>query len=124
MAERKTVRFERDQIHAIEDMVERERADNESAAVKKLLTEGMRQYGYKATGNGDTSLKWAAGELARLLTYVGLGWLAFFWAFPVDFRVLGAVVLVMALAMVGVYLLLDAYEPAISRRLFGKEDPA
>lgn len=124
MAERKTVRFERDQIHAIEDMVERERADNESAAVKKLLTEGMRQYGYKATGNGDTSLKWAAGELARLLTYVGLGWLAFFWAFPVGFRVLGAVVLVMALAMVGVYLLLDAYEPAISRRLFGKEDPA
>lgn len=124
MAERKTVRFERDQIHAIEDMVERERADNESAAVKKLLTEGMRQYGYKATGNGDTSLKWAAGELARLLSYVGLGWLAFFWAFPVDFRVLGAVVLVMALAMVGVYLLLDAYEPAISRRLFGKEDPA
>lgn len=124
MAERKTVRFERDQIHAIEDMVERERADNESAAVKKLLTEGMRQYGYKATGNGDTSLKWAAGELARLLSYVGLGWLAFFWAFPVGFRVLGAVVLVMALAMVGVYLLLDAYEPAISRRLFGKEDPA
>lgn len=122
MAEHKSIRLESDQLDAISDMAETGKADNESAALRKLLSEGMRQYGYAVNGNGNTSLKRAAGELARLFTYVGLGWLAFFWAFPVEFRLWGAVVLLMALAMVGAYLALDAYEPAISRRLFGERE--
>ena len=124
MGDPKTVRFNRAQEQALDDMVDRDRADNQSEAHRMFVNAGMAEYGYSVNGNGDTSLKWAAGELARMLTYVGVGWLAFFWAFPVGFRVWGAVVLLMALAMIGVYLVLDVYEPAISRRLFGKEDPA
>jgi len=124
MGERKSVRITGEQDAAIDDLQDRDKAESESEALRMLITAGMRHYGYRATGNGNTSLKWLSGELARLFAYIGLGWLAFFWAFPVKFRVLGAVVLVMALGMVAVYAVLDQVEPAVSERLFGESDTA
>jgi len=117
MGKTKSVRFNPAQERALEDMIERGKASSETEAHRMLLNAGMQQFGYRVTGNGDTQLKWLAGELARLFSYIGVGWVVFFWAFPVQFAVPGVAVLFMALGMVAAYALLDAKEPAVSKRL-------
>lgn len=117
MGKPKSVRFNPAQKRALEDMIERGEASSETEAHRMLLNAGMQQFGYRVTGNGDTRLKWLAGEMARLLAYVGVGWIVFFWAFPVQFSVFGVAVLFMALSMVAAYMVLDAKEPKISKRL-------
>lgn len=117
MGKPKSVRFNQQQERALDDMVERGEADSQTEAHRMLVNAGMRQFGYRASGNGDTQLKWLAKEMARLFSYIGVGWILFFWAFPVSFAMPGVAVLFMALSMVGAYMLLDAKEPAISKRL-------
>jgi len=124
MGKPKSVRFNKHQEQALDDMVERGRADSETEAHRMLINAGMRKFGYRAGGNGDTQLKWLAGELARLFSYIGVGWVVFFWAFPVQFAMPGVAVLFMALGMVAAYALLDAKEPAVSKRLGLVEDKA
>jgi len=124
MGERKSLRFETQQLDAATDMVETGQADDQSKAIRKFIDEGMRQYGYTANGTEHTQLRWMAKELAKLTSYIGVGWLVFFWAFPVQFRMAGAFILLMALVLTGVYIVLDAKEPAISNRLFGDKEVA
>ena len=124
MAETKGARLTRRQIDAIDDMVERGVADNESEALRSLVDEGMRVHGYRAGRNGNTKLKTMSKELAKLFSYAGMAWLAFFWAFPVGFRLPGVLVLIAAMGMIGTYLVLDKYEPAVSARLFGRGESA
>jgi len=124
MGEPKTVRFDANQEDALQDLVERGKAPNESEAHRMLINAGMAQYGYSAGQNGNTTLKWMSKELARLFSYVGLGWIAFFWAFPVEFRLIGVTILFMALGMIGAYLALEKYEPRVSHAIFGKGEKA
>jgi hypothetical protein len=124
MGESKTAYLTDHQLEVIERMVERGEAGNESEALRNLVNEGMVSFGYRGGQNGNTTLKWMAKELARAFTWAGLAWLAFFWAFPVGFRLPGVMVLIAALGMIAVYLVLDKYEPAVSHRLFGTGEKA
>lgn len=124
MGEVKSAQLTRKQLEVIEDMVDAGEADNQSEALRDLLDEGMRTYGYRAGRNGNTTLKWMSKEMGKLFAYAGMAWLAFFWAFPVGFRLPGALVMVAALGMFGVWLLLDRYEPAVTKRLFGTGEKA
>lgn len=119
-----TVRPTQEHREIIKDLVERDKADNTSEAVKNLFDEGARAYGYRAGRNGNTTLKLMSKEFTKLFGYAGMAWLAFFWAFPVGFRLPGVLLIVASAAMLGSYLALDRYEPAVSRRLFGRGESA
>lgn len=119
-----TVRFNPSQREAIEDLVDKGKAENESQAHRMLVNAGMEAYGFTPRGATDTRLRVMAGELAKLFAYVGIAWIAFFWAFPVQFRLVGAAVVVAALGMVGVYVALGYVEPDLSRRLFSRGERA
>lgn len=113
------MRIDSGDLDDADDMVERGKADTASEALKMFMKAGKVQYGYHAGQNGDTQLKRASKELTRLLSYAGIGWLVFFWAYPVAFTLPGVMLLFSALAMVGVYFILDRAEPKVSKALFG-----
>lgn len=124
MGEHRSLRLDKDQRDAIDDMVDRGRADTKTEAAKKFLNVGMQKYGYTPAGDSNTTLRTMAAEFARLFAYVGVAWIAFFWAFPVEFRLVGVLVVVAALGMVGVYVGLGYVEPDLSRRLFSRGEKA
>jgi hypothetical protein len=117
MGESKGHYFKTEQLEAVEDMVERNDAASEGEAVDLFVNEGMRQYGYRVGGNGDTWLKRLAGELARLFAYLGVGWLAFFALFPVQFRMIGVAIVALAVAMTALRLVLGQVEPRVTHAL-------
>jgi len=124
MAESKTAYLDDHHLEAIQDMVERGEAGNESEALRNFINEGMSNYGYRAGRNGNTTLKWMSKEFARLFSYSGMAWIVFFWAFPVQFALPGVMLLFAALSMIASYLALDRYEPAVSHYLFSRGDKA
>lgn len=87
MAQRRSTRLEKQHLDAMEDMVERGLADNESEAHRMLLTDGMRQYGYKNGGlETDSGLANAFGTVGWIFAIVAFTWLGttFFW--PINLR--------------------------------------
>lgn len=125
MGKSKTIWFSPAQVEAIEDLEDRGKADNASEAVRMLLNAGMQAHGYDvAANNSDTTLRRMAGELSRLFAYVGVAWIAFFWAFPVGFRLPGVLVMAAALGMVAIYVALGQVEPRVTHWLFSRGESA
>lgn len=120
MGEQKNAWLERHQLEQIDKMVKDGVADNDSEAVRTALDAGLAELGY-LSGNGSarTRLRWAVRELARLFTYLGLGWLAATLLFPVEFRLYAVGWFVVALAFLGADRVLADVEPWVSRRLIG-----
>jgi hypothetical protein len=124
MAQVKSARFTKEQEQAIEDMVERGMADNESEAHRMFVNSGMREYGYQNGGYTNTALKGFVARGAWLLTVAGLVGLAFTFAYPVPARVPSFAVLVVGVVLFPVREWLDSREPDVSnklRALFGGE---
>ncbi len=113
-----SIRFNPSQEEAIEDLQDRGKAESDSQAHRLLVNAGMQQYGYRVDGaHGNTWLKRLAGELARLFAYLGVGWLAFFALFPVQFRMIGVAIVVLAVAMTALRLVLGQVEPRVTHAL-------
>ncbi|MFB6198897.1 MAG: hypothetical protein ABEI52_11635 [Halobacteriaceae archaeon] len=124
MGKNTSLRIDTADLEDAADMVARDKADTQSEALKLFIKAGKTQYGYHAGENGETALKRTSKELARLLGYVGVGWLVFFWAYPVGFALPGVMILFSALGMVGVYFILERTEPKVSEALFGRGERA
>lgn len=124
MAEQKNTRLEKHQTDAIEDMAEREIADNPSEAHRMLLNAGMREYGYENGSYTDTALKSFVGNVAWLFTIAGLTGLVFTFAYPVPARLPSFAVLVAGVMCFVGHRSLEKHEPGVSKRLkavFGGE---
>jgi hypothetical protein len=119
MAQQKNTRLERHQLQAIEDMVDRGIADNESEAHRMLLNAGKREYGYKNGGYTDTMLRLATFRVGVLLAIAGIVGLAFTFAYPVSARLPSFAVLVVGAGLYGVSSVLERHEPQVSQRLKG-----
>jgi len=120
MAERKSVRLEKQQLDAIEDMVDRGIADNESEAHRMCLNAGKREFGYKNGHYTDTRLKDWLTQGAYLLTMAGLVGLAFTFAYPVGARIPSFAVIVVGVSIQAfVVPAVEKREPKISKRLKG-----
>lgn len=117
MAQVKSVRLSKQQEQAIQDMVERGTADNESEAHRMLVNSGMREYGYQNGGYADTMLKGLVSQAAWLLTVAGLVGLAFTFAYPVPARVPSFAVLVVGVVLFPVREWLESREPDVSNKL-------
>lgn len=126
MAQVKSARFTKDQEHAIEDMVERGYADNESEAHRMLVNAGMQEYGYRNGEHRDTALKAVVHRVSWLFMTAGLVGMAFTVAYPVPARLPSFAVVGAGVFLFGVYHVLEEHEPKVSnqlRRLVGR-DPA
>jgi len=120
MAEHKSVRLEKQQLDAIEDMDTQNIADNESEAHRMLLNAGMQEYGFTNGDYTDTTLRSFTQELARIFLYIGIGFVGLSLFIPLwETRLVGFALLVSGLSLVGVDQLLESYEPAVSERLSG-----
>ena len=124
MAELKSTRLEKQQLDAIEDMAEREIADNESEAHRMLLNAGMHEYGYQNGDYTETVLKQGLEKVSWLLMLGGIVGLAFTVWYPVTARIPSFSVLVVGFVLWRVALLVESREPDLSNRLkslFGGE---
>ena len=119
MAQVKSARFTKEQEEAIEDMVERGMADNESEAHRMLVNSGMREYGYQNGSYADTALKSFVTRAAWLLTVAGLVGLAFTFAYPVPARIPSFAVLVVGVVLFPIREWLESREPDVSNKLKG-----
>lgn len=117
MAERKSVRLEKQQLDTISDMEERDLADNESEAHRMLLNAGMREYGYASGDYTDTRLKQLVEQSAWLLTVAGMVGLAFTFAYPIPTRVPSFAVLCFGVGLFPLAQALGDVEPRVSERL-------
>jgi hypothetical protein len=117
MAEHKSIRLETHQIDAIEDMVDRGEADNQSEALRRLLNSGMAQYGYRAGKNGNTTLKTFTHRLMWAFALIGIVWMATTLAAPVALRMPAYAAMSASVGMFGVYRVLEAHEPAVTNKL-------
>jgi Fe2+ transport system protein B len=117
MAQVKSARFTKEQENAIEDMVERDKADNESEAHRMLVNAGMREYGYENGQHSDTVLKNTVKELSNIFTLVGLVGLAFTFAYPVGARLPSFALLAFGVMLYSVGKALEQHEPKVSKRI-------
>jgi len=117
MAERKSVRLEKQQLDTISDMDDRDLADNESEAHRMLLNAGMRAYGYQNGEYSETALKAGVEKIAWLLTVSGLVGIGFTFAYPVPARLPSFAVLAAGVGLFSVHQLLEKHEPKVSKRL-------
>lgn len=119
MAERKSIRLEKQHLDTFERMVEDEKADNQSEAHRMLLNAGMREYGYRGGESSNTVLRSTIYKLAWLFSIAGVVGLGFTFAYPVPARLPSFAVLVFGIALYGVSEVLEDHEPAVSKRLKG-----
>lgn len=119
MAETKSARFSKEQIDAIEDMVEQGRADNQSEAHRMFVNAGMREYGYVNGGMKETKLRWAVRETSKLCLYAGILLLGLTWLYPVIFRLAPFGPIVAGLVLHGADRALGSVEPDVSNYLRG-----
>jgi len=124
MAETKSARFTKEQTAAIEDMVEKGKADNESEAHRMFVNAGMREYGYTNGGYNQTTLRKATQEMAKVFLVAGLALVGVTFFYPVTFRLMAIGPIVSGLFLLGVERILADVEPSVSnkiRGLFGGE---
>jgi len=119
MAERKSVHLEQHQLEAIEDMVNRGLADNESEAHRILLNEGKRGYGYKNGSYSDTVLKSVCGEMSKLFLLAGVVLVGVTYFYPVSLRLVALGPIISGLFLLGVERILESHEPKVTNTLRG-----
>jgi len=119
MAKQKNTRLEKHQLDAIEDMVDRDVADNESEAHRMLLNEGKRAYGYKNGGYTETTLKQATHEAAKWFLVAGLVLVGVTYFYPVSLRLVAIGPIVSGLFLMGVERVLESHEPKVSNKIKG-----
>jgi len=119
MAETKSARFSREQTEAIEDMVEKGLADNQSEAHRMLVNAGMHEYGYANGGYSETALKRICGELAKAFMLVGIVLVGVTYFYPVSFRILAIGPLVSSGFLFAVESVLESHEPKVSNKIKG-----
>jgi len=120
MADRKTVRLEKQHLDAIEDMDGSDVADNESEAHRMLLKAGMHEYGFRNGDYTDTTLRGITQEVARIVLYVGIGFVGLSTTIPrYEVGFVGLALVVSGLGLAAVDRLLAEYEPTVSKRLKG-----
>jgi len=119
MAEHKTIRLEKHQIEAIEDMVDRGEADTQTEAHRILLNAGKREFGYKHGGCSETRLRSTLRKARNAFAWVAVALIGATWFYPVEFRLL----VFMPLFSAGFLYLLDdvvgRHEPKVTKRLKG-----
>jgi len=119
MAETKSARFSKEQVTAIEDMVEQGKADNQSEAHRMFVNAGMREYGYVNGALKETKLRWEVRETSKLCLYAGVLLLGLTWLYPVIFRLAPWGPIVAGLVLHGADRLLGNVEPDVSNWLRG-----
>jgi Arc/MetJ-type ribon-helix-helix transcriptional regulator len=119
MAETKSARFSKEQVTAIEDMVEQGKADNQSEAHRMFVNAGMREYGYVGGALKETKLRWAVRETSKLCLYAGVVLLGLTWLYPVIFRLAPVGPIVAGLVLHGADRALGSVEPDVSNWLRG-----
>lgn len=121
MADKVPAQFDADQIESFEQMQRDGRASSRSEAIRIASKRGLEELGYRAGRRQETTLKRIAAEVTRALAWIALAWLALTALFPVEYRIGALFAAFAALGSAGLYYLLDRHEPAVSRRLFGRE---
>lgn len=119
MAETRGARFNREQVQAIEDMVDKGIADNQSEAHRMLVNAGMHEYGYTNGGYSETALKTVCGEMAKLFLVSGLILVGVTYFYPVQLRLLAVGPIVSGLFLMGVERVLESHEPKVTNALRG-----
>lgn len=117
MVSKKSLYLESHQIETIETMVEQDKADTESEALRILLNSGMVEHGYRAGRNGNTLLKTFTRRLAWAFALIGIVWMATTLFMPVLVLRPAFAAMSASLGMFGLHRVLDEHEPAITNRL-------
>jgi len=117
MAERKSVRLEKQQLDAIKDMVERGIADNESEAHRMCLNAGKREFGYENGEYSQTTLLHFVQNAGWLLLVAGFVGLGFTFAYPVAARIPSVLVGMTGAISLAVADLLEDKEPDVTKSL-------
>jgi len=116
MAQTISARADTEHQDALEEYVNDGNADSVSEAVRQTSQAELARQGY-LNGNGNTTLKWVSKEFSRAFAWIGVAWLAFTFALPVQYRLGAIAALSAALACSGLYALLDTHEPHVSQKL-------
>lgn len=128
MAQRQRIYLEKQQRDAIDDVLDDGEADNESEAARTLINAGMAKLGYGTTNHHtDTPLKQLAAEFGRAFAWIGIGWLAFTFSAPVEWRLGAVFAFAAAFGCTGLYVVLEKHEPKVSnslKRLIGRGEQA
>lgn len=119
MAETYTARLTKEQEDAIDDMVDSKKADNDSEALRMLLTAGMREYGYRNGETNQTVLRTTVHEMAKLFFTAGVVLLGVTYFMPVELRLVAAGPIFSGLFLLGVDRALESVEPRVSKKLRG-----
>lgn len=117
MAKTKSARFTAAQIEAVEDMVEKGKADNESEAHRMFVNAGMREYGYVNGDYSDTTLKQATHEMAKLFLIAGVVLVGVTFFYPVSLRLIAIGPIVSGLFLLGVESVLESVEPRVTNKI-------
>lgn len=117
MGERLTGNFDQDHVDGFEAMQEDGTAESYSEAVRIAANRGLNELGYKNGVREETWLQWFVGELAKVLSFLALGWIAATIYFPVEFRFMSVYFLAAALGTFGVERVLQRVEPRITHAM-------
>lgn len=119
MAETYTARLTKEQEDAIDDMVGSDKADNDSEALRMLITAGMREYGYRNGETNQTVLRTAIQEMAKWFFISGFVLLGVTYFLPVELRLVAVGPIFSGLFLSGVDRALESVEPRVSKKLRG-----
>jgi len=117
MGERLTGKFDQNHVDGFEAMQEDGSADSYSEAVRRASIVGLREMGYINGENQNTALKAFVKQVSWLFTVAGLVGLGFTFAYPVPARIPSFAVTTLGVGLFGVYRVLEAHEPKVSKRL-------
>jgi len=117
MGKRINPTFDQSQIDGFQQMKEEGEADNLSEAARRASAVGLRQMGYENGEKSDTTLKAVVKQVSWLFTVAGLVGLGFTFAYPVPARIPSFAVTTLGVGLFGIYRVLEAHEPKVSKRL-------
>jgi hypothetical protein len=108
----------------LEEMSESGDADNQSEALRSVVTAGLHQKGYLTANGRKTPLREASRRLGETFALLGVIWLGVSFWLPIEMRSLVVAPLAASVACFGIERALRTWEPAVSKRLlrvFGRE---
>lgn len=114
MADTVSVRLERSQIQAIEEMDDDEVADNQSEALRMALNAGLTELGYMNGGEYDSLLRINTRRAGLALGGAGMVVLGLSLFGPLAGRLIGVSLLLAAMTCYGVDRLLALLEPGVT----------
>ena len=110
MAQPVTAKLDDDQVDYLKEKVECGEAGSISEAVRSEIDHG------NAT---NTALRRMLRRTADSTTFLGVFWVGLTFVYPLEFRAFAIPIFAVALALYISDRVLEGYEPAFSRRLFG-----